>query len=226
MEEKQHQNEKSYYLSNEQALVNYQTIFTNVETQPTIQAELVEYGYDAEKIAVGKALFEKVQKAYNDNKREDAETISVRANFDQKAEELFRIYSKHRKLAKVAFRKEQSIIKQLGITNKKSRAFAVRFEEAENFYNILKANPTFVTALTDFQITDKAIEQQQTLISEVKQARADYLREKGESQDATKIKDKAFKEMDIWLSDFFTVAHIALEDNPQLLEALTKVVYS
>ncbi len=224
--ETKNQRKKSYYLSNEQALVNYQSIFTNVETQPTIQTELVEYGYDAEKIAEGKALLQKVQKAYNDNKREDAETISARANFDQKAEELFRIYSKHRKLAKVAFRQDPSVIKQLGITNKKSRAFAVRIEEAENFYNILKANPTFVTALTDFKITDEVIEQMQTLINEVKQARADYLREKGESQDATKIKDKAFKEMDVWLSDFFTVAHIALEDSPKLLEALTKVVYS
>ena len=60
----------------------------------------------------------------------------------------------------------------------------------------------------------------------VRQARADYLREKGESQDATKQKDAAFRAIETWLSDFFAVARIALEDNPQLLEALTKIVRS
>ncbi|RRD60443.1 hypothetical protein [Tannerella forsythia] len=60
----------------------------------------------------------------------------------------------------------------------------------------------------------------------MRQARADYLREKGESQDATKQKDAAFRAIETWLSDFFAVARIALEDNPQLLEALTKIVRS
>jgi len=52
------------------------------------------------------------------------------------------------------------------------------------------------------------------------------LREVGESQDATKIKDAAFVKMDDWMSEFYAVAKIALEDNPQLLESLGKLVRS
>lgn len=52
------------------------------------------------------------------------------------------------------------------------------------------------------------------------------LREKGESQDATKLKDTAFIELDDWMSEFYVVAKIALEDNPQLLESLGKFVRS
>lgn len=65
-----------------------------------------------------------------------------------------------------------------------------------------------------------------TLISELETARAVYLKEKGESQDATKIKDAAFAKTDDWMSEFYAVAKIGLEDNPQLLEALGKTVRS
>ena len=62
------------------------------------------------------------------------------------------------------------------------------------------------------------------LIPEVEAARAAYLKEKGESQDATTIKDTAFAKLDDWMSEFYAVARIALEDNPQLLEALGLIV--
>ncbi len=55
-------------------------------------------------------------------------------------------------------------------------------------------------------------------------ARAVYLKEKGESQDATKIKDAAIAKLDDWMSEFYAVAKIGLEDNPQLLEVLGKTV--
>lgn len=54
----------------------------------------------------------------------------------------------------------------------------------------------------------------------------EYLLKKGESQDATKLKDSAFGEIDDWMSEFYAVAKIALEDNPQLLESLGKFVRS
>ncbi len=54
----------------------------------------------------------------------------------------------------------------------------------------------------------------------------EYLREVGESQDATKQKDAAFAEIDDWMRDFYAVARIALEDHPQLLETLGILVRS
>jgi len=66
----------------------------------------------------------------------------------------------------------------------------------------------------------------QAQIGELKTTRASYRREVGESQEATKKKDAAFAKIDDWMSEFYAVARIALEDQPQLLEALGKVVKS
>ena len=50
--------------------------------------------------------------------------------------------------------------------------------------------------------------------------------EKGETQNATKVKDQAFTAIEKWMRKFYAVANIALEDNPQLLESLGVFVRS
>lgn len=65
-----------------------------------------------------------------------------------------------------------------------------------------------------------------TLIEELKEAKSDYEKEEGESQDATKLKDAAFAKMDDWMAEFYAVAKIGLEDNPQLLESVGKFARS
>ena len=217
---------KRSYLSNPQALANYNAIFTNVETQPQIKTALAEYGYDTAKIAQGKSLAHAAQQAYNHNKKEDAESTATRHTFDTQADNLFAAFSTHRKAAKVAFRRQPQIIKQLGITGREPNAFAPRIEEAVNFYRTISQTPDIAEPLKTFKITEQTIAQAQQQITDTHAARAEYLREKGESQDATKQKDAAFRAIETWLSDFFAVARIALEDNPQLLEALTKLVRS
>lgn len=52
------------------------------------------------------------------------------------------------------------------------------------------------------------------MISDLEAARSEYLKEKGESQDSTKAKDAAFAKIDDWMSEFYAIAKIGLEDNP------------
>ena len=74
------------------------------------------------------------------------------------------------------------------------------------------------------KITAEQLNAANALIADVETTRADYLREKGESQNATQTKDASFAVLDDWMSEFYAVARIALEDQPQLLEALGLLV--
>jgi hypothetical protein len=105
-------------------------------------------------------------------------------------------------------------------------AYVKWLETVRKFYNISVSNPDIQTSLSRLKITGDDLNAAQALIPEVEAARAAYLKEKGESQDATTIKDTAFVKLDDWMSEFYAVAKIAMEDNPQLLEALGKVVKS
>ena len=72
-------------------------------------------------------------------------------------------------------------------------------------------------------MTQSEIDEAKNLVDTVEAARSEYLREVGESQDVTKQKDAAFAKMEDWMRDFYAVAAIALDDKPQMMEALGKL---
>lgn len=226
MDEQPKKKRKSVYFTNEQALNNYDAIFTNIYEQPIIQQEMAEYGYDDVKIKEGKTLADNARKTYMDNKRETAESIAARKILNNVATDLYEVFANHRKKTKVTLRKDPAAIKQLGINGREPVSFASRIEQLENFYVQLENFPEIAKKLEMFKITPEDLASVKPMIANYRAARAKYLLEKGESQDATKIKDAAFKATDEWLSDFFAVARIALEDHPQLLEVFTKIVRS
>jgi hypothetical protein len=57
-------------------------------------------------------------------------------------------------------------------------------------------------------------------VNEVENLHSKQLSEKGEAQQSTIERDKAFDELCKWYSSFRAIARIALYEKPQLLEAL------
>ena len=87
-------------------------------------------------------------------------------------------------------------------------------EDIEAFYKEFKAKPDLLTPLNKLKITDEHIETPLTTLANVKQAKAAYILEKGESQQATKDKDTAFAAFEKWVREFYAITKIALEDKP------------
>ncbi|MCI2227690.1 hypothetical protein MC378_00835 [Polaribacter sp. MSW13] len=94
------------------------------------------------------------------------------------------------------------------------------------FYNTLNAQPELLASLASLQITETEVTDMLTNINELETLRADYIQTKGNVQNATKTKAKAFKDLEKWMGSFYAVAKIALEEEPQLLESLGKLVKS
>jgi len=91
-------------------------------------------------------------------------------------------------------------------------------EAVKKFYSIASTDSEIQSKLARLKVSAGDLTAANTMISDIEAARSEYLQEKGESQDAT------FAKIDDWMSEFYAVARIGLEDNPQLLEALGKVV--
>lgn len=207
-------------------LEKYRVAFENVKTQPAIAAAMTEFGYDETIIAVGKTLLETTRSAYTFHDTEDDETAVASASFKTKRKELENLYKVHRKKAKVAYRKDAVTASRLAITGTLSKQYVVWLETVKKFYATALAETDIQTKLATVKVTLDELNAGNTLIGEVELTRSEYLRETGESQDATKAKDAAFKELEEWMQDFYAVARIALEDNPQLLEAIGLFVRS
>ena len=202
----------------------YRVALENAETQSEIASVMAELGYDSTVIGEGKALLTETRSAYDLNKTEDDETSAAYADFSSKKEQLEDTFSLHRKKAKVVFRNDSLTADKLSISGAMPRTYIKWLEAAKKFYSVASADTAIQSKLARLKISADDLTAANTSISDLEAARAEYLKEKGESQDATKAKDSAFAKMDDWMSEFYAVARIGLEDNPQLLEALGKVV--
>ena len=217
---------KTYYLSNEQMLQNFGAMFENLSKEGDLKTELAEYGYDDAKIAEGKALYDEARKTFDANIKETREETSASLAFQEKYQNVQKKYSTHRKKARIVFEDNEEALRQLKLKGSAARAIAAAMEEMRAFYQLLDTTPNLLTPLKQLKINEEDIKNQLQELPEVEKAYAIYLQEKGESQQATRDKNKAFETLDKWVSKFHKVAKIALEDRPQLLEALGKFVRS
>ena len=217
---------KTYYLSNEKMLQSYGVMFENIGKNLELKSELAEYGYDEAKIKEGKKLYDEARKTFDVNTKETREETTASQNFQEKYQNFQKIHTIHRKKAKIVFDDNAEAFLQLKLKDTPARAIAKFLEEAKAFYQLISTTETLMTPLKQLKITEQEITKQLQLLKEVEQAHADYQKEKGESQQATKDKNDAFEALDKWLAKFFKVAKIALEDKPQLLEILGKTIRS
>lgn len=202
----------------------YRVALENAVAQPEIATIMAELGYDSAKITEGKSILAQTRSAYDLNKTEDDESSAAYALFATKKEQLEGMFNIHRKKAKVIFRTNAITADKLAITGSMPRTYMKWLEAARKFYSVTATDTEIQGKLVRLKIAVDDITAANTLIVDLEKARTEYLREKGESQDATKSKDAAFTKLDDWMSEFYAVARIGLEDKPQLLEALGKVV--
>lgn len=214
------------HLSEAEILEQYRVSFENVGNQSEIATIMAEFGFDETLITAGKALFTKTREAFDFNKKEDDETSESYINFTIAKENLAKTYTLHRKKAKVIFRNEPNILNKLALSGSLPTTYINWLEVVKKFYSVAIGNTEIETKLLRLKVTLTDLINAVAKIGELTLARDEYLREKGESQDSTKSKDKAFGEIDDWMSEFYAVAKIALEDKPQLLESLGKFVRS
>lgn len=210
--------------SETETLEQYRIALDNAENQPEIAATMAELGYDSIVIGEGKAILAETRTAYNANKTEDDETSAAYADFSSKKSQLEETFTLHRKKAKVVFRNDSLTADKLAISGALPRTYIKWLETVRKFYSVASADTAIQGKLARLKISAEDLAAANTQITLVEAARAEYLKEKGESQDSTKMKDAAFAKIDDWMSEFYAVARIGLEDKLQLLEALGKTI--
>lgn len=205
-----------------EVLEKWRTSLENATTQSEVAAAMAELGYTPEVVATGKAIFVKARTAYDSNRKESDEAIAANKIFVQESETLDTTYTSHRKKAKFVFRNDSSAARELDVHVAKPDAYLPWMESVKKFYNNLSENEALCVGLATFKVTAADITAAKQQIDKVEKARAEYVRELGESKDAVAAKDVAFAEAEKWMRDFYTVARIALEDRPLLFATLFK----
>lgn len=203
---------------------NYGIIFENIAKNDILKSELAEYGYDDAEISKGKALYDEASQKLDVNKTETAEEKMAYEVFDKLFEEVKKTYATDRKKVKIIFKDDERTLSALAVKGVASIRTTALLNDMDTLYKQLKNNAELITPLNRLKMDAAHIDAQLAKLAQVDKAYASYIKEKGESQQATKDKDKAFSELEKWVREFYAIAKIALEDKPQLLESVGKLV--
>tara|TARA_R110001606_G_scaffold153848_1_gene295323 strand:- start:204 stop:863 length:660 start_codon:yes stop_codon:yes gene_type:complete len=198
----------------------------NVETNPVIKPLMEALGYNTTKIDEGKAILNNAKTLYIQNQELEDARGKAYQTFEEKRVAIDLKYATDRKKAKIIFKTDPLILKELGLKGALPRTYVKWLETVSLFYNTLNTQTEVLAKLATLQVTTQSVTDQLAAINELEDLRAAYIQAKGNAQNATKTKNKAFKDLEKWMSDFYAVARIALEGEPQLLESLGKFVKS
>lgn len=201
-------------------MLNAQVAIENALGNETIKTALAVYGYSKAKLTEGKVLYEDALTKQIKQKQEYGDQYQATDTLDNVKIEANATYMRHVKIARIALNGQRGTWQALDINGRRKKTYSGWVSQATVFYTNALADKAVSTTLSGFDITTKALTDGLAAIKEVETKLAAQLKEKGEAQDATQIRDDAFESLQDWMSDFITIIRIALEGKPQMLEVV------
>jgi hypothetical protein len=199
---------------------------SNAKSEPAIKSALSEYSMTEEKLASGEDLYQMAYAKWQANIKEEAESKSASNDYKAMDERLQNLFVEHRDKVKIFFTREPDVLLKLSVKGR----FPVQHNEFYDlvglFYGTLKQDAELLAKVAILKITIAEVDQALAMLDELLQKRSVYVREMAESQAATQTKNDAIITLRDWMDDFYSIAKVALYDQPQLLEALGVFVRS
>ena len=183
-------------------------------------------GIDAAYIDKGEALYNEATRLVNDQKKEYQEQDLTYDKFYLEKDDAETDFNRTLKLARVLSRNDADLQNRLGLENGRVYAIESWIESSTGFYNRLLNEPGLVTKLGNFKVTVEQLNAEKTAIENLKQLRNEVTIEKGQAQEATRLRNEKLSELEDYAIELKAVAEIALEKRPQLLEKLGILVRS
>ncbi|MEK6477058.1 hypothetical protein WJR50_05970 [Catalinimonas sp. 4WD22] len=193
-----------------------QTYLQNTNAKPEILKRMGMHGFSPKRMQEGDTLLNNASFLHTQKTQKYGEKSSVAAQLKTNEQQARETFMDHVATVKFAFRKEPLILEQFNI-KRVSKKINVWPMQARYFY--AQANE-HVTQLSQHGLTAEELAQGHAMVEAVTHARNQRILTKGEAEEATRLRDQSVKVLKVWMSEFRTIAKIALKDNPQLLESL------
>lgn len=189
----------------------------NALAHPEIQQQLALVGYNKKKLLEGKALYDHavdLQQAYEGKY---SQQYGATDTFYQNLEEVQTLYSRHRKLAKIAYENNRQQLNILQLNIPFPHRIETWLSHAVTFYKALILDSEVIE---QYSISAEELAQVQAMTEALLDARNRQISAKGEAQRATQQRNKSLMALYAWMKDFRQAARFALREDAQLLEVL------
>ncbi|MEM9834811.1 MAG: hypothetical protein AAF944_29595 [Bacteroidota bacterium] len=202
-------------------LQTYRLSLSNALNYPALKKPLATFSFDRPKLLKGEKLLTDVLALQSTKDDTYGAQKAATDNFNNEREAVRKQFGEHRQLAKLAFKGQRDVEAQLQLNIRVKTTFKGWVSQATAFYEKIGQHSN---GMIRYGVTEAALQTNQAELSALIALADQQTQRRAEAQDNTEQRNKAMKELDEWMRDFYQVAKIALKDNPQLLETLGIVV--
>jgi len=188
--------------------------------KPEIATLLQSYGIDSTHLENGVNLYNSVITATENQRREQQEEGLAYDNLYVSKDDFATRYKKTLKISRMASRSDANLQNRLKVNAPAERTIEGWILQVVDFYNRLNNEPDFITVLNKYGITSETLSQEKQIAENLRLLRNEAMSEKGQAQEATRVRDVEIEKLDDYCYELKTIAKIALENKPQLLEEL------
>ena len=201
-------------------LASARVAIENAQANEEIKGFIVNYGFDDERLQEGSELLKTAEALYQEQKSKRGDQITVSNQLQEKFDHAYTLYMGYVKLSRLALKDDPGANTTLGLVGERNRTFSGFIAQAKQFYLNAMNNEEIFEKIKKFAITKEKLQAGLDLLSEIEKTDRPQESKKGASQDATLLRNTAFKELMQWMSEFTVASRIALASRPQLLETL------
>ncbi len=206
-------------------LQTYRVLIYNSRDEE-IATLLEDIGVDGPYIDRGDALYTETMNLVEQQKKEYQEQSLAFDKFNEERHEVQHTFDRTMKLVKTMSRNDEDLQDRIHLPNGKSIAIEKWFENTIAFYSSVLHETEFLGKLAQFKGTPERLESEREGVSNLKLLRNDAMKEKGEAQEATRVRNANLDALEDYCIELRALAELALEEKPQLLENLGILVRS
>ncbi len=193
-----------------------QLAISNSLSDPEIQSLVAQFGYPANKLNEGKALYDCALSAVNAEKATAGARQEATRTLAQAEESARDAYQALAKVARAIFGRDKAQLNTLGLNGSTPKDTAGFLAAAYTLFDNARTLP----ALADYGYDSPKLQSERLKIAAYDTANQQQEAAKGAAQQATREQDAALPTLNAWTAQYLKIAKVALSGKPQLLEKL------
>ncbi len=192
----------------------------NALSDNTVKTALANYGYDEAKLQAGKTLYDEAFELDLAQKKESGEKVAVTTEFNNLWAEADQQYMKTLKVARIILKSLYKADQSAMLYGVRKQSFNGWQEQAVSFYANILNDPQLLEAMAGYGYPEDKLQSEYDMVKQVIAKELQQKQEKGESEQATRIRDQKLDQLAVFISEMRGIAKVALADTPDYLEKL------
>lgn len=195
----------------------------NTRKNQIIMERIVAYKYDENRLSQGDQLLVRIKQLTLRWNKAQSERMLATNELYAVHKEIKAVYGKTRRIARILFHDQEPQRRVLAMDGSRKQLLPQWLEQARQFYTNALADPEILRQFSGYGITAKRLTEEKTLLAKLEKAMANQEKKAGQAMEITRERKSAIKELDHWMSKFFTILRLAMGKS-QMLEAVGIVV--